>query len=212
MTARWQNNATTTAFAAESVIFAVLVEMQFASGTVRVFNGSGEIIYNGQTYSGIGEYGSISSITERPDARDIHSVTLQLAGDDATMQAKVTDRDEYFGRACIVHVAPFNQQTLQPIAVEPAVFHGLMDVLTLQRSEGQITMQLTVRHHMSLWAQTTPAYYTHEYQRTIDSSDNGLSLVHTVTTRQIYWGGSRVLTGGAATGGLGRTFEPRQRE
>lgn len=200
---RWANSTVTDAFNAEHVEFAVLVEMQFATGTVRVFGGIGQVTYNGNVYSGVGEFGSISQITERQDGRDFTSVTLELAGDDPAFNAKLTDRDEYFGRAAAVYVVPFDLRTWLPVAVEPPVFRGFMDVMSKKRSEGQVSITLVVRNFMTEWANSIGATYTHEYLRSIDATDDFANMVHTVTTRQIYWGGRIVGTGGGDGSGGG---------
>lgn len=210
---RWNDSTIEAALDQRHVRFAVLVQMSFASGTQRVFNGVGEITYSGQVYSGIGTYGSMSEIVERPNARDFSPMRLVLSGVDASLIAKLPDRDEYFNRAALITFLPFNVDTWQPITTVPApLWQGFMDRMSYRRSPGRdgspptAEIIMECRHHSTLWAQSTDFYFTHEHQQRIASGDTGLARVPALVNLELLWGGFLARLGS----GPGRGGGPRE--
>ena len=61
---------------------AIFCQMLFTSGYVYVWSGIGSISWNGQTWTGIGSYGSVSAI---PETSDLVAAGVKLAFDSATI-------------------------------------------------------------------------------------------------------------------------------
>jgi hypothetical protein len=62
----------------------LLAVITFASQTVYVWTGVGDLVYNGNTYLGVGGLGSIGKITEATDVQ-AYGLTLTLSGIDPNL-------------------------------------------------------------------------------------------------------------------------------
>jgi hypothetical protein len=188
---RFVNSTAQTAADAAHVVFAILVQMSFASGAIRVFNGTGTLSFNGNTYTGLGQYGSIGSVGEGMKFRPANPVILTLSGvPDGIMPLladAATNRADYYGLSCRIDIAIFdsNRQIMTPI--ESAVWEGRMDSITVSRKDRSI--QLSCEDRMVIWDKSPGYLYTNEYQQQIYSADNFFSFVPFLANQQITWGG-----------------------
>ena len=66
------------AFSAAQVKPVILAKLEFASGTVRVHSGIGNLTFASETYTGVGTLGTVSDIEETIDESS-NSVTLTLS-------------------------------------------------------------------------------------------------------------------------------------
>lgn len=200
---RFVNSTAQTAADQPHVVYAVLVQLDFASGFVRVFNGTGTLVFNGNTYFGLGQYGSMAQIGESIQFRPANPVVLAMSGlpDGLTplLAAATTNRADYYGRSCRIDIAIFdnNRKILTP--VENAVWEGRMDSLTFQRSDNSI--QLSCEDRMVIWNKTIGYLYTTEYQALLYPSDTFFSQVPFLANQQITWGGTSPSIGGGGGGG-----------
>lgn len=193
---RFVNSAAETAADQPHVDYAFLVQLDFASGAKRVFNGIGTLTFNGQTYLGLGEYGSIDSIGESTDLRPANPLTLQLSGVDATTVATAMDRTEYFGRSARIDVAFFDSamQVLTPI--EDAAWEGDMDQVSINRDQPSKTVTLTCENRLAIFDETIGLLNTTEYQAAIDPTDLIFDQVPFVRNKVVSWGSGLVDRGG----------------
>lgn len=205
---RWTNSAIETALEQEHVPYAVAAELDFLSGMVRVHLGVGELIVNGTTFYGVGVagnggLGAISEISERPDGRDYTQLRLALSGVDPTLLALVPDRDDWYMRDASVYFLPLDPETMTPITpTEPAIFSGFMSNLSRERKRGVATVQLTVKHYDSLFADASQLLYTQEHQVALGfTTDTLLLLVPDTIDKDITWGGRNVSVSGGGGGG-----------
>jgi hypothetical protein len=192
---RFANVATENAFSAEHVLWVALADLDFASGAVRVHMGVGDIVLNGLTYSGMGEFASLSEISERPDARDFSQVSVGLKGVDPALLAKVPTRSDYVGRFASITLVAFDPNTYQPITpLEAALFEGFMDVMTFERQAGAANITLTLKHFDSLYAQSIGLWNTPEHQKAEYPGDTAFDLIATLQDKEIRWGNESVRT------------------
>lgn len=66
----------------------IFLESEFASGTLRLWTGQGQIDWNGQTWTGGGQLLGISEITETADVRAV-GITVSLSGMPASVLSAV---------------------------------------------------------------------------------------------------------------------------
>jgi len=124
------------ALKASSVRAATLVEMQFVSRTMRVWNGAGLATFAGEEWNGVGLAGSIEGLqqTRQPTSSKIK---LQLSGvsPEVIASAKSSTAD-VAGRPCYVW-----QQLLdddwQSLGARIPLFWGTMQRLSIARSEAK---------------------------------------------------------------------------
>lgn len=199
---RFVNSAAQTAAEAKHVVYAILVQLDLVSGFVRVFNGVGTLVFNGNTYSGIGQYGSIGTIGESVTFRPANPVVLTLSGLPDGMMPLLADaaanRADFYGRSCRIDIAFFdsNRKILTPI--ENAVWEGRMDSITVSR--GDNTLQLSCEDRMVIWDKTVGYLFTNEYQALLYPGDTFFDQVPFLVNQQITWGGTTPSMGSGGGG------------
>lgn len=188
---RFVNSTAQTAADQPHVVYAILVQLDFASGFVRVFNGTGTLTFNGNTYVGLGQYGSINQVGESTDLKPSNPVTFQISGlpDGASpaLAAAATNRADYYGRSARIDIALFdsNRNILTPI--ENAVWEGRMDTISVSRANN--SLQLTAEDRMVIWDKTIGFLYSTEWQTVTYPGDVFFDQVPFLANKQITWGG-----------------------
>ena len=120
------NPATETATLAEVYRELLLVELDFASGTVYAHSGAGNFVWNGNTYLGIGRLGKVSEI-EETEALQANAIKLELSGVDPA-DVSISLNEEYQGRPARLYIAYLDENyALTGAPVEP--FSGQMDTM-----------------------------------------------------------------------------------
>jgi hypothetical protein len=176
---------------AGAVHVALLVELETSAGTVRVWSGIGELVFNGETFLGVGHLGGIGPIQESGQEVRANAITLQLSGIPAALISTALET-QYQGRQARIWLAFFTAGAFSaPALVEDAVliFRGRAD--TMQILDGPETATITVTLESRLADLTRPRVrrYTHEDQVTRFPGDLGLEFVTEVQNREITWGG-----------------------
>ncbi|HEU4602313.1 MAG TPA: hypothetical protein VFS24_10110, partial [Steroidobacteraceae bacterium] len=99
---RWASSTAETAAGQLDVMMVTLVDLDFASGHVRAHDGVGELSFGGNTYDGLGKYGSIEGITEDLEivARPLR---LKLSGVDAALVTTAMT-ESYQNRSATVYI------------------------------------------------------------------------------------------------------------
>lgn len=170
---RGLNAAQKTALAARRKMPLYFVKLDFASGTVRAWNGVGDLVTLGATWKGLGEFGIIRGLETDRGLR-ASSISLMLAGvpgDYITPGIVQSTRSErYQGRPVTVYFGLANPDTggllttssapefdeygdmiVGPLAtvVDPVpIWTGVADVLTLTLGSS-ITAELTCENFAS---------------------------------------------------------------
>lgn len=200
---RFVNSTAQTAADQPHVIYAMLVQLDFASGFVRVFNGAGTLIFNGNTYVGLGQYGSITQIGESTDLKPSNPVTFQLSGlpDSASpaLAAAATNRADYYGRSARIDIALFDSSRNIMTPIENAVWEGRMDSITVSKANNAIL--LTAEDRMVVWDKAIGFLYSTEWQTISYPGDTFFDQVPFLANRQITWGGVSVNVGPGGSSG-----------
>lgn len=207
---RFVNSTAQTAADQPSVLYAMLVQLDLASGFVRVFNGAGTLQFNANTYSGLGQYGTLQQIGESVKFRPANPVVLSMSGlpDAATplLADAANNRADFYGRSCRIDIALFdgNRKILTPI--ENAVWEGRMDSITVSRADN--SLQLSCEDRMVIWDKNIQYLFTTEYQSLLYSSDTFFSQVPFLANQQITWGGTAPSQGAVGPGPTGPGIRP----
>lgn len=193
---RYTQPANQAAFDQEHVDFALAVQLNFTSGVVRAHMGVGTLTIGGNDFLGVGSagsggFGSVSSITEDPNQRNVGELYLSLSGIDPTMVGRVPQRAEYYNQFASIYFLPLDSVTMLPITpIEPAIFEGFMDLLTYSRTRGSAAIQLTVKHYDSLFQNTVGLLYTDESQKSLFPTDNYFDQIAAIANKKVQWGGT----------------------
>lgn len=182
------SNGLDTALAASSLSPIGLVEMNFESGTVRFWTGRGDLVVDGETYTGTGTLGKISSIEETTELRPV-SVDLELSGIPSAV-LEIANSEEWWGRDVIIHYGALQQTGNRMTLVDDPfqIFKGKMDMMTLVDGK-ESAIKVTAESKQVDLERNSPRRYTAEDQRSRFENDKGCDAVASLQQKEIRWGG-----------------------
>lgn len=182
------------------------VELQFDGGNVvRLWTGVGTLVFEGQSWTGAGELLDVSSIEETADI-SAKGATLTLSGVPSSILSLALS-EPYQGRVGKIYLGLFktafllkesaafilleggdriNLETQDTSLTE--VFSGFMDRMTIDEQAESSTIGLSLENKLVTLERPRIARYSHEFQRTIDSTDKGLEYVESLQLKEFVWG------------------------
>lgn len=176
-----------TAVQAPSISPIGLVEMQFGSGTVRFWTGRGPLVVDGETYTGTGTLGKISSIEETTELKAV-SVDLELSGVPANVLT-IANGEDWQGRDVIIKYAALQQSGNRLTLVDDPfqIFKGVMDRMTLVDGRESVVTISAESKQIDL-ERRSPRRYTSEDQRAEFPEDAGCDAVASLQNKEVIWG------------------------
>jgi hypothetical protein len=182
-----------------SIIAVVLADLDFASGIVRVHDGSGSIVWSGNTYLGAGQFAGVDVIDENIDIV-ARGIKLTLSGVDSTFVTP-TMTEVYQNRPVTLYLGFLNSITNALIDTPETVWEGRMNQMSFRIDKGVAVIELTCEHRLR--REPRVARYTDEDQRVIFSGDRFFNLMYAIQGFIGKWGARD-----AAYGGGGRPVFP----
>jgi hypothetical protein len=182
----------------------IFVEAVFTSGTLRVWSGIGTISWNGQTWTGVGNLGGISPISEGTEPH-ADGIELSLSGIPSDLVTKALG--ECRPNAPVKLWFGFLDEAEAVIADPYQSFGGRMDVPSVEEGGETSTIKLRVENRLVDLGKARERRYTHEDQQIDYPGDLGFEYVAGLQEWNGVWGkpGS---TGGSTATSTG----PRQGE
>jgi hypothetical protein len=174
----------TSALQASNVPYMVLAELDFVEGFVRLTNAGYDFQWNGHTWTGAGNLGTISSIEEGQDMQE-YGCTLTLSGIPAGYIAKCLGTG-YQGRNATIWIAPLTND-YQILSDPVIIFKGRMDTMPIQLGS-QSAIQVTVESKLTDWERPRVRWYTDADQKSEYPNDRGFEYVALMAEKAIYWG------------------------
>lgn len=182
------------------------VELQFDGGNVvRLWTGVGTLVFEGQSWTGAGELLDISSIEETSDI-SAKGATVTLSGVPSSVLSLALS-EPYQGRVGKIYLGLLTVRYLQKesesyilqqdgsrIELEEQettlteVFSGFMDRMTIDEQAESSTIGLSLENKLVTLERPRIARYSHEFQRTLDSTDKGLEYVESLQLKEFVWG------------------------
>lgn len=157
----------------------------FSSGPVRVWTGWGTITWGGNTWQGIGDLGTISTIEEGTDI-EARGLTVQMTGFDTSILGKVLDEFQK-QKDCYLYVGFFD--TSNNLIADPAVaFAGSMDDPRCAADAKQAILTINIESPLLDMNVGVERRYTHTDQQIDYPGDMGFEFVDAIQERTIYWG------------------------
>jgi len=167
-----------------NVPYMVLVELDFVEGVVRMCNAGYAFQWNGHTWTGAGNLGSISAIEEGQDLQ-MYGCTLTLSGLASDIIAKCFGVG-YSGRAATIWLAPLDSN--YNILADPViVFKGRMDTMPIQLGENS-AVQVTIESKLVDWERPRVRRYNNEDQQAEFPGDLGFEFVPQMVEKNLLWG------------------------
>jgi len=170
-------------FSDDSLVGFVAVELFFDSGTVRLWNGYGDLSFNSETFVGSASLISVSEIEESAEI-GAKGISLSLNGVNATLLSLAL-AEPYQNRIVKVYVGTIESGT----ASGYNVFAGRMDVMTIQETGQSSKITLTAENRLIDLERPRVRRYTHRDQIKRFTGDKGLIYINSLQSKTFKWGG-----------------------
>lgn len=162
----------------------LLTECLFDSGTVRFWNGLGNLTALGDVFTGAANLLAISDYdeTQRLEAQGL---TLTLSGISSSILA-IALAEPYQGRQCKVYIGALN--AAGALVSDPyQIFSGFMDVMEITESGDTCTIAVKAENKLLLLSRTKERRYTAEDQKAEYPGDQGFDFVTSLQNKDIVW-------------------------
>lgn len=156
------------------------VELQFPSGTVRLWTGYGNRTINSQTFIGSGNLLNISGLEEVADLNSV-GATVTLSGISSSIISAAL-QESYQGRPAKIYLGEAS------VSAVVEVFSGFMDVMTINHDADRVSVPLTIESKMVVLQRAKIRRYTDENQKLRYPSDTFFSFVSAIQDVQVPWG------------------------
>jgi hypothetical protein len=175
-----------------------LAQIDWPTGTIRVWNGYGDLTWDGQTWVGVGHLGGISVIKESRDLA-ANGVTLSLSGiPSGNISLALANNTQ--GQPAYIWVGELDVAT-KAFTVDPyRIFAGIIDVCPIEDDGTTATINVNLEKEF-IDTRTEGRRYTHEDQQIDYPGDLGFEYVAGLADKPLNWNGP------SATG-AGTTVEP----
>jgi hypothetical protein len=167
----------------DGVIVAYAAEFQFPAETLRNWTGNGNIVIGGETYYGVGEFGSIGGIEDVGDANPA-AVEMTLQGIPGTMFSAVM-QSNIRGATVTVHKVLMTE--LGTVLAAEAILVGQVVEYGWQFDETG-TFNLQVADEFSLYERPLEKYYTDNSWQKDHDGDRFWRYVAQLASKELHWG------------------------
>lgn len=181
---RPMTSAMLAAIAASDLYPVIFAELTFRTGPVYLFSGFGSFSWNGQTWIGIGDLGSISQIEEGSDVI-ARGLSLQLSGFDATLLQDALGEVQ-LGLPVIIYLGFFSAGTL--VASPIVAWSGRMDQPTFEVDGSAASITIACESRLIDMNVSVNKRYSDDQQQIDAPGDTAFSFVMGITNATIYWG------------------------
>lgn len=172
------------AIEADQVQPILFFEGEFASGTVRVWSGIGDLGWNSVTWTGVGSLGSISSIDESADIQ-ANGVTVTLSGIPSDL-ISLALQDSQQGKVGKIYFGFMSDGSV--ISDPVLMFEGRLDVPAIQEDGETSVIQITYESRLIDLQKPRDSLYTSEEQQLRYAGDLGFEFVPALQDAEIVWG------------------------
>ena len=186
------------AAAAASISPVFLVELQWPTGTARAWNGYGDIVFGGNTYTGTGHLGTLSPIKESRDGA-ANGVQLRLSGIPSSLVALAL-ADDTQGQPAKIHFGLLNASA--GFTVDPyLIFDGVIDICPIEDDGTTATITINLEKEL-IDSRARGRRYTDEDLQIEYPGDPGLEYVAGLQNKEITWGKATASAGAAPGSGV----------
>lgn len=164
---------------------ALLFEGEFATGVVRVWTGLGSVVWNGQSYAGLGTLLGVGAF-EETDKVQATGTSVTLSGVDPGLVAAAIDeaRQGLPGRILFALLTEEREIIADPVLA----FAGRLDVPSIDDGAQACTVTITYESRLIDLTRAREWRYTHESQQVLHPGDRGFEYVAAIQEQDIQWG------------------------
>lgn len=170
----------------DDVIFPFFaVELVFDNAPLRLWTGVGDLVYEGDTYTGSGNLLTVSSVEETSEIA-VRGATLTLSGVPSEV-ISLALQTPYQGRVCNIYLGTINKANNDSLSLTQ-IFAGYMDTMNIAEGPDTSTIELSVENKLIDLERARVARFTSGYQKSKFSGDLGLDFVESMQDRDVSWG------------------------
>lgn len=174
----------------------LIVKLEFDGGTVKFWNGRGDLVFASETYTGIGDLGRISEVEEGIEQRAF-GISLEISGVPSS-NVSLALSEELQNRRAQVWLGFFDDN--YALVADPVLmFKGRMDTMDIKLGK-TATIAVTAESRLIDWSRPRIRRYTDADQRERFPGDKGFQFVSDTTDKEIVWGA--VIAGGQGGGAV----------
>ena len=190
----------------DSVVYPFFaVQFDFDSQPIRVWTGTGTLVYEGLSYTGTGNLLNVSSIEETSEMA-VRGATLTMTGIPSELLSLAL-QEPYQGRACNIYFGMFRKGALLTessvyllkedggkIFLETQetgltqLFTGYMDEMNIEEGADFATIEMRVENKLIDLERARVRRFTSAYQKSKYPGDKGLDFVEDLQDKEIVWG------------------------
>jgi len=172
-----------TAAAASVVRPVLMVEMDFAGGKQYVTNAPFDIVFDSNTYLGVGDLGSINNITEVSDI-EATNLSLTLSGVKPNWISLALTED-FQGRLVTIYMALLDDQHV--VIDNPfKLWEGRMDTMSVVLDK-ESTVSLNCESRLADLFRAKVFRLNNATQRDLYTGDIGLQYIESMIEKEIVW-------------------------
>jgi hypothetical protein len=176
----------TAAIESGRVLVAILCRIELDSGNVCVWSGRGDFIYGGETYSGVGNFGNVSSMDDAKGSV-INGITLTLSGIPPEM-ISLAIGEHYRGRNVRIWIVFFGTDGTTVLSDPIQRFAGRADIAKLNDGPDTAAISITVESRLVDIQRARERRFTHEDQQQRFPGDYFFEYVPALQGRTIPFG------------------------
>lgn len=167
----------------------LLAKIGTASADVLVWNGIGDLIFNGETYLGTGKFGGVASVEEVSNLQAA-GTTFTLSGIPSAYISMALQNMRY-GKTAMLWFGLLDTTTGALINTPEPIFSGLTDVPSIDEGPDTATISISAENRLSDLNRPRVRRYTTEDQKIDDPTDLGFEYVQALQDAKLFWGGIR---------------------
>lgn len=168
----------------KNIVVPVILFELLTTPPVRVHSAIGDIIHNGETYTGVGEFAGINTINESQLLQP-ERVTVELAGFPTPPGVNLDDID-YKNKRATLTMLLFNKDTQQRVGNPLPLFAGEADVLTVSYGR-KTTLSLTISNELVSWKEGSNRIWSHTTQQAMYPGDLGFQYLTELEEKEVNW-------------------------
>lgn len=164
----------------------LLAEFLFDAGSVRLWNGLGNLTALGNTYLGAGTLLALSQY-EETSKLEAKGITFTLSGLSSSIISTAL-QEPYQGRECSLYIGALDSAGVL-VSAPYRLFQGYMDVMEISESGETCSVSVSAESRMIIINRTKERRYTAEDQKAEFAGDLGFDFVTAMQDREIIWKG-----------------------
>lgn len=153
--------------------------------TLRLHNDVGDIVWNEETWTGVGDLGVVSAVAEDGELNP-GRVEVMLNGLDADLVRHAIE-ERHVGQPATIYIAARNAMTGAILDAVPIAI-GIADTMSVTIADGQAALQLTIEDERTLFARTAGQLLSNAQQQLRQQGDLFFRFANRQISFDVRWG------------------------